>query len=286
MFQYAFGRAAAEAANATFFLDEMSGFIGDPYGRSVSLNRLPIISGHRSPCFNRLALAAANRQWPYRIVATLQNWGNPLGERFYYERELFNYDPDVFMPSRSTYFIGYWQNPRYFESQAAALRTELAAKVVLNDYARAILKKVRGTESVSVHIRKYDRSDRILFNKERTNHLTLPSAYYEKARRVLEAQVSQPSYFIFSDDPCCDTPFLRDTTYLRVDSCLIGDDLVEHWLMTQCQHHLIANSTFSWWAAWLCGNPHKCVVAPHRWFIDDLPAWQILPPQWQAISGY
>lgn len=283
MFQYAFGRAVAEALQIKLWLDVSSGFVGDPYQRSVALTRLPIVADYRVPQLNRWARGAVTRRWPYRLVAPLQNYGTPLGERVYCERGLFEFDPAVFTPARATYFIGYWQNPRYFETYSALLRTELSAKVSLNDYSRSLLERMRGTESVAVHVRKYDRADQMLFKKQRTAHLTLPPAYYEQGVRIIAARIRKPTYFVFSDDPAADVSFLRGADHVRVDARQVGDDVSEQWLMSQCGHQLIANSTFSWWAAWLNENPGKCVIAPYRWFNDGLPAWNVLPSQWQSI---
>lgn len=284
MFQYAFGRAVAEAWQVGLHLDVRSGFFGDPYRRSVTLKRLPVVADDRGPELNRWARGAVRRRWPYRLVAPLQNFGTPRGERVYCEKRLFEFDPAVFDLSRPTYFVGYWQNPRYFAACSASLRTELAAKVTLNAYARGLLERIRGSESVAVHVRNYDRADRLLFKKQRTTHLTLPSAYYEQGVEMISNRIQRPTYFIFSDDPDTKISALNGADHVRVDAHLIGDDVNEHWLMSQCRHQLIANSTFSWWAAWLNGYPDKQVIAPRRWFRDGLPAWKILPAEWQVIA--
>ena len=285
MFQYAFGRAVAESASAPLFLDASSGFAGDPYGRSVSLSRLPIVAGYRTPELNWLARIASARRAPCRVVASLQNLGARRGgERIYRERGLFEFDPAVFAPASAVFYVGYWQNPRYFEAVAASLRTELSATPQLNDYARGILERIRGTEAVAIHVRNYEGADRLRFKKRRTDHLTLSPAYYRQALEIMDEKASQPVYLVFSDDPVVDLSFLGARPGLRVEGRLIGDDLVEQWLMSQCRYQIIANSTFSWWAAWLNNHPRKCVVAPRNWFGDPLPAWNLLPRDWMIVT--
>jgi hypothetical protein len=286
MFQYAFGRAVAESASAPLFLDVSSGFAGDPYGRSVSLSRLPIVAGYRTPELNWFARMAAARRAPCRVVAGLQNLGAQRGggERIYRERGLFEFDPAVFAPTAAVVYAGYWQHPRYFESVAASLRSELSASIPLNDYARGILERIRGTESVAVHVRNYERADRERFKKRRTDHLTLPPAYYQQALGIMDGKIAQPLCLVFSDDPAVDLSVFGTRSVLRVEARSIGDDVAEQWLMSQCRHQIVANSTFSWWAAWLNKHPGKCVVAPRHWFGDPLPAWNLLPKDWMVVA--
>lgn len=283
MFQYAFGRAMAETGAAELFLDITSGFVRDPYGRNVTLTRLPVVAQYRAPRLNWLARLAASNQVPHRLVAPLQNIGGSRVERIYCEKRLFEYDPSVFEHSAPRFYVGYWQNPRYFERSASLLRRELTATTVLDEYGQALLDRIRGSESVAVHVRKYDRADYLRFKKQRTSHLTLPASYYQQAVGIVKGRIGRPTYLVFSDDPAADISFLGEGEHFRVDSGRIGDDLAEQWLMSQCKHQIIANSTFSWWAAWLNNNPRKFVVAPNRWFSDSLPGWKILPPDWLSI---
>jgi hypothetical protein len=284
MFQYAFGQAVAASWQARLLLDAQSGFVKDPYARSVAITRLPIVADRGVPCLNFLARTAVKNRWPSCFVSLFQNWGIPGGDVVFREKQVFQYEPEVFTTSRPTYFIGYWQNPRYFDTVAHLVREQFAWKATLNDYCRNLLQSIRNTCSVAIHVRKYNTADQKIFNTQRTDHLTLPTVYYQQSIGIIAQNVRHPRYFVFCDDPDEDHLFLPRGEYTPINTRMIGDDLTEHWLMSQCKHQIIANSTFSWWAAWLNENPVKCVVAPRQWFKTALPSWNILPPEWNSIS--
>ena len=136
---------------------------------------------------------------------------------------------------------------------------------------------LRSQNSVGIHIRRGD----YLRNPF---HGVLPLEYYEVAMDYFRARISQPVFYCFTDDP----KWVRDTFPLSSHFILCSDnysksDFHDLQLMATCRHQIIANSTFSWWAAWLNANPDKIVIAPNRWFSQSENSFStgcMVPSSW------
>lgn len=152
------------------------------------------------------------------------------------------------------YFWGYWQKGSYYKSLKLDLR--LKDEVIDNLEIKDTGKAFKELNSVAVHIR---RSDYEQFN------WTLDKAYYEKAIKKLCELVKDPVIFYFSDDPewCIRNLGAADMFHY--------DDLTDFYLMSQCKHNIIANSSFSFWAAMLNDNPDKVVIYPEDWKVTSNP---------------
>ena len=144
-------------------------------------------------------------------------------------------------------------------------------------------RRIGDSVAVAVHVRFFDSPNEIVGNSVANN---TPQAYYARAVEQLETCVPDAHYFIFSDQPeaarsCIPLPEHR-LTYVSHNQ---GDDdaYADLWLMAQCQHFIIANSTFSWWGAWLAASPDKLVVAPGFEKRDGVSWWGfkgLLPEEW------
>lgn len=204
----------------------------------------------------------------------------------YYRRRVVReistvFDNNVLKAPRSAALDGYWQSEKYFQEIRPMLLDELRLKNPLDTLNQCLYHQIISTNSISLHIRHGD----YLSNPvAKQFHGVLPLKYYQRAMRILENIGSNPHYFVFSDD----IPWARthlsaaNVTFVEHNSCQ-GDyyDLV---LMSACKRHIIANSSFSWWAAWLCASPEKIVIAPEKWFNDaTMNSEDILPPEWMRI---
>jgi hypothetical protein len=183
-----------------------------------------------------------------------------------------NYIDDlIFTRLDNCNFYGYWQHPRYFADILPQLKKEFVVKKEFHttEYTK-LRRKITGCESVSIHIR---RGDYIKIN----GHHLLPLQYYKEALKLVEGPL-----FIFSDDiPWCKEYFKG--TFVEVEDYLSLE------LMKLCKHNIIANSTFSWWAAYLNENPNKIVISPEQWRLKKedqmLVSGDILrPTDWHTIS--
>jgi len=178
----------------------------------------------------------------------------------------------------TVYLDGYFQNENYFK----AIRKQL-----LNDFSfpqpsdsnKNIEYEIKTADNtVGVHIRRGD------YIKPHINnyHGLLPLSYYQQATKEIEKRIVNPRYFIFSDDPdWCKTAFtfLGDT--YQIVSRPITNSWEDMYLMSLCKHNIIANSSYSWWGAWLNNNKDKIVIAPRNWFVAHDPG--IVPSQWIKI---
>lgn len=176
---------------------------------------------------------------------------------------------------------GWWQNEKYFIDIENNIRQEFTLKNPLSEKYTNIIKQIENTESVSVHVR---RGDYVNNSKTKALHDVCGLDYYEKAIDIIKAQINNPTFFVFSDDidwAAKNLPVNPNAYYV---SNLKGEDFEELALMSQCKHNIIANSTFSWWGAWLNNNPGKIVVAPKQWFTNKTSnEMGILPKSWMQI---
>ena len=193
------------------------------------------------------------------------------------------YDEAVFRLVTPTLLAGYWQSPSYFEAVAAQVRSIVSHAAIACVRDCPLLDRIRGTDSVCVHVRRGD----LVSNPEyASTYCVQPSEYFAAALSRLPEPAGTRHYFVFSDD----RKWPRDHLPLDADHvtyvCELGerDPWEDLALMMSCKHFVIANSTFSWWAAWLGSSVDKCVVAPRRWLRNRLePPQDLIPPEWKLI---
>lgn len=191
-----------------------------------------------------------------------------------------NYQSEIFKTPRMVYLSGYWQSERYFSNIASIIRTDFTVANPPNETNCDFIKQIQATESVSLHIR---RGDYVSNPRHTKYHGVLPLEYYENAAQYIASQVAAPlHFFVFSDD----LEWVSQNLKLPHPMTLINHNNPDHpeedlRLMNHCKHHIIANSSFSWWGAWLANNPVKVVCAPARWFNgrDSRPR-DLIPESW------
>ena len=180
------------------------------------------------------------------------------------------------LPDHS-YLHGYWQSERYFEHAKERLRADLRLTEPLDAANEAMVAQIRATHApVSVHVRRGDYLGDGGF-------AACPPDYYSAAVDRLSQEIGQPlTCFVFSNDPdWARTHLDLGTETVVVD---INDETKGHFdmhLQSLCAHNIIANSTFSWWGAWLNDTLEKRVIAPKTWFAPGKPGNpDICPPEW------
>lgn len=181
-----------------------------------------------------------------------------------------NYD---FSHKKSLYLEGYWQHYRYFDAYRDLLCKEFQLKKeYISDACAALIAECTARDSVAVHIRRGDYEA----------SWVLPDSYYHRAFEAVNQKLEAPHYYIF----CEDVAYVKEHYgYLQNKTFITGSyplsDLEEFFLMSKCRHQITANSTFSWWAAYLNTNPDKLVAAPEyrHWTKDYYPAdWIVIAP--------
>lgn len=163
---------------------------------------------------------------------------------------------------RPLFMSGYWQSLRFFEHIGDIIKKDLELPVLLGN---TIYNKINETNSVSVHVRLSD----YLSPPNVNIYKQLDEKYYISAINLIKEKIVSPSFFIFSDDiqkaKLIFNTIDAEVTYVNNNN----NSLVDFELMKTCKHNIIANSTYSWWAAWLNKNINKLVIAPQKWFINS-----------------
>lgn len=192
-----------------------------------------------------------------------------------------NYNSYYLKAGSNAYLKGYWQSSKYFLSQEMKIRKEFEIKLPPSSSNTKLLNEIMGCESVSLHIRRGNYASIEAVNKF---HGTTKMSYYSQAMVVIESRCENPVYFIFSDDIGWARENLRLTReHVFVDINTDKTDYEDLRLMKSCKHSIVANSTFSWWGAWLNPNPDKIVIAPKQWFANEEMNQQtndLIPAEW------
>ncbi|MET4083633.1 hypothetical protein ABIB40_003605 [Pedobacter sp. UYP30] len=175
------------------------------------------------------------------------------------------------------YMDGYFQNENYFSEIRDQLLTDFSFQQV-SEANTAVEKKISSdTNAVSIHIRRGD------YLKPAINafHGLLPISYYQSAIKMIEETNNNVHYYIFSDEP----DWCRQNFKFLKNFTIVSNEHIKDWedmyLMSICKHNIIANSSYSWWAAWLNNNPDKKIIAPKNWFAKT--PIDIVPKEWTKI---
>lgn len=203
--------------------------------------------------------------------------------RFVWERN-GEYDENLVGLSRSDMYIrGNFQSVDYFKDIIPQIRSEFTLKNPLESTHPEIVQMVSENNSVSLHIRRGD----IMVGAAAIDKPTVPLSYYEKAIATIAEKINKPQFFVFSDDP----DWVKDNLKIDFPVFFISgrnlNDCEELMAMTYCHHHITANSTFSWWGAWLGENKDKITICPQKWFLDNnrnvVYLSHLLPKNWTII---
>lgn len=206
----------------------------------------------------------------------------PIPKYRYFAEKDFQFDPEVLRLDGNIYLDGYWQSEKYFNDYADVIRNEFTVTSKPNTANARIAHCLVNEESVAVHVRRGDYAIHPQISKL---HGCCSLDYYHSALQVVAAQVDNPSYYIFSDDPMWVRQNLKFPGKVEIIEHNTTDTAYEDIrLMSLCKHHIIANSTFSWWGAWLATYPGKKVIAPTTWFIDQsIVTDDLIPQNWVRI---
>ena len=245
LFIYAFARYISLNLNSSVLLETRTGFIRDRYRRKYLLNKFNI---QLKACSWIFSLYYPLR---HRFAAiTKLIYGNAI----YMDEIEYNTDRELallkIMKSKRTYMDGYWQDSTYFGDYEDIIKKDLSLKINVKSQNQKMANDMIHCNCVAIHLR------RVKYNT------ILELDYYLKAVNQIKAQIEDPVFYVFSDDiKWCRQNFINDGSFIFVDNNC-NNELLDIWLMSQCKHFIIANSTFSWWGAWLSKNPEKIIIKP------------------------
>jgi len=245
------------------------------------LSNFSIAAHYRELSANdRMLLAQRSGLWPVTAALRRLSETQVIREALT-ERYKFHQDLQIESGIRKIYLVGYWQAYRYAEEVASELRAELTFREPARGRNLEVLELIKGVESpVSIHIRRGD------YALAAEGNIALPMTYYSQGIRFFLERYKSPTFFVFSDD----MEFARrnlpsDAKVVFVDhndSHSAHEDLR---LMSSCRGNIIANSTFSWWAAWLNPNTEKTIFSPKYWHLKpDSYFPELLPPNWNLAA--
>lgn len=278
LFQYALGRHLSEINNTELKID-------------ISLFETYTLHKYSLKSFNIREIIAS----PDEIASlTYQNTGTfertmkwllrkPLNfAKSFIREQYFHYNPEILRLPDEVYLDGYWQSEKYFTDISEIVRQEFKVKPSSEGKNLKLLEDISSCESVSLHIRRGS----YLLPPYNTVLVPCPLSYYQKCVDYFAHAIKTPHFYIFSDDP----QWTRDNLKLSypitfIDHNDADKDYEDLRLISHCKHNIIANSTFSWWGAWLNENPKKIVLSPVRWFKDpSLNTKDLIPESWIKIS--
>lgn len=183
--------------------------------------------------------------------------------------------------AKKTYIDGYFQAHQYAQSNESRLRSEFALRDAPAGKNLETMEQIRACKvAVSLHVRRGDYTT-IYGGRD-----ALPVTYYQNAIEEIHRAFSEPTFFVFSDDIVfCRENLPAGPRYVFVDHNSQTEAHEDLRLMSSCRHHIMANSSFSWWGAWLNPNPDKIVLVPDRWLDPNVPHTDLLPPSWRRIPA-
>ena len=279
MFQYAAGRALSLERGMPLCLD-ISGFSSYGLHQGFELQRI----------FNCAAGIASEAD-----MRDILGWQSSIHIRrlllrkemaSFRRKELviephFNYWPGIKHVPNDCYLVGYWQSEKYFSESASQIRADFTFRQSLEDQNVKLTQQIISVNAVSLHVRRGDYAS----NPQTTaTHGLCTLDYYRHSIQYIAERVQQPNFFIFSDD----IAWVRDNLNIAhlchyVDCNQREKSYNDMRLMSMCNHHIIANSSFSWWGAWLNPKRDKIVVAPQNWFANQTDASDLLPQCWVKL---
>lgn len=279
MFQYAAGRSLSMKRGVQLKLD-ISGFANYSLHQGFELERV-------FTCSVKFASGADVRRmlgWQSRSAASrilLRPSMAIFRRKGFIVEPHFNYWQGINDAPPESYLSGYWQSEKYFFGAAVQIRTDFTFRSLLNSRNAEVAEQMQRGNAISLHVRRGDYANN---SKTTANHGLCSLEYYRSAIQYVIERVEQPSFYIFSDDSAWVRENMKmDFPCHYVDHNQGAESFNDMRLMSLCKHHIIANSSFSWWGAWLNPNPDKIVVAPRKWFANDNDVSDLFPSGWVTL---
>jgi hypothetical protein len=215
----------------------------------------------------------------YRIIFKIKECLRPTQRKKIIIERGIDYNESMLESPDNSYISGIWTSPKYFENIKDIITKNIKTDFPFSDKCQKILAKIKETNSASIHIRRGD------YLKYTNKVVLLAEDYYKEATNILIKKEKNPNFFVFSDDieyvqKNYAKIFGAETVYVSSQGIADYEELM---LMSFCKHNITANSTFSWWGAWLNQNPNKTVIAPKKYRNDNRNFSDFFPKEWLTI---
>lgn len=278
LFQYAAGRALAlkHSTDLVLNLSSLHAFDSSVTSRNYELGNFRVL------CNLELKSPLPIWRWIGRLIWFL----DPLNQLKFYKEKSSSYDPVLLSQPDGVTLFGYWQSYIYFSGISKQLLFELQHCKPLSEKSIKVLNNINSSKSIAIHVR---RGDYVSNSETLSFHGLVPLNYYNDAIALVHEKFPDATFFIFSDDQ----DWCKNNLALE-KACFIDHNNIENsWedlvLMSKCRHHIIANSSFSWWAAWMADSYQEAsnhlVIAPRNWFkkVQDINTADRFPPHWVLL---
>jgi hypothetical protein len=287
LFVYSIARRIAIENNAELVLDIYSGFAYDnEHKQYFHLDRFKIKNTVFAGEGSEYVLSR-----PKRFILRLINRILPFRRRFFITQKGRNFDSRLLdvQFNHKLYIEGYWQSEMYFKSVESIIRKELSIIPPEDKKNKDLSLLIQNCNSVAIHLRYFDNEEAKMSAKGAPNlingHSFLEEYYFQSISKI-KTLIKDPHFFIFSDKPEFSSKFAEKN---KINFTVIDHNTgyknayADLWLMSLCKNFIIANSTFSWWGAWLCSNKEKTVIVPGTLNNKVLDAWSfpgLIPDGW------
>lgn len=280
MFQYAAARQLSLLHQTDLFFD-IASFDNDNNAYTKRNFELDVFNINIKFCSKEM-LNDFNIQSSTKISRVLQRNFPYFFNNLYAAESGINYQKQFFKFPKNTYLDGFWQSELYFSSIKPVIIKDFELTKNIEGENLQWLNLIQSTNSVSIHVR---RGDYITNAIAQSYNGSLGVDYYENAVKLIKSKNLDVSFFVFSDDiEWCEKNINTNSKTYFVNSNKHSNFHLDMFLMSKCNHNIIANSSFSWWAAWLNQNNNKCIIAPKKWFaISSLDTKDLIPKSWITL---
>ncbi len=279
LFCYAAARRLALVNGAELVIDDVTGFTRDrQYRRHYLLDNFNIRVRKATP-WERLEPFERYRRGVMKWLSRRK----PFAERRYLEQEGRDYDERLLtLKIKDTLYLdGLWQSEDYFKDVEQIIREDLRIIPPTDALNKRKAEEIRNSHAVALHVRWFDAPGS-------TEMRNVSADYYSRAIALMGEKIDSPRYFLFSDDPeAASAKLPLPEGLVTFVSHNRGDEnaYADLWLMTQCRHFITANSTFSWWGAWLSPEKSKIIISPDI-RLSSTVSWRfsgLIPKSWIII---
>lgn len=279
MFQYAAARALSIKLDTELRLD-ISSFANYQLHQGFELQRIFDCSSEIASKKNICSILGWQSLPIVKRFLLRPNMADFRCKKFIVEPH-FQYWSGINNVEKNSYLDGYWQSEKYFIDAENQIRKDFAFKLPMQSENIELAKKISQVEAVSLHVRRGDYASN---PQNVTTHGLCSIEYYQTAIAHIAEQVKIPHFFVFSDDIAWVKSHLKfDFPHQYVDHNQGKESYNDMRLMSLCKHNIIANSSFSWWGAWLNSNAEKIVIAPKQWFANKTITQDLIPENWVRL---
>lgn len=283
MFQYAAGKALAMSYNNELIVD--TSFYKEKMvlntKRFFELNSFTFEENAASQIFNQKYKIISFPIFTKVLILTRNHYGKiNFMNKIDYRNMLFK--KDFFSIPDNTYLVGYWQSEKYFRNIRNIIIQDYTLRDELRDFPIELSNFITQENTVSLHFRF---GDYLRDRKTKKVHGVLDINYYKRAIELIRKKVKNPEFLVFTDE----VDWFKSNLDLNIDYKIISgkfnlNNAQEMIAMSLCKHNIIANSSFSWWGAWLNKNPDKIVIAPKKWFNNpNVNTMDLIPNDWVLL---